>query len=155
MVLIRGDCVYLCLQWCDKFWKWSMHYDWKWQLFENAGICMEKLVKPHWSNLFSVGFTHLKPLCHRPCDQPCASRLLRTSAAAASTAAGASVSCAALAPVLSRLYALNLPESKYKQNYWRIFQEKKYIRLFWIQFYKWWVFFPTRNFLSFCNEVFW
>ena len=100
-----------------------MHYDWKWQLFENAGICMEKLVKPHWSNLFSVGFTHLKPLCHRPCDQPCASRLLRTSAAAASTAAGASVSCAALAPVLSRLYALNLPESKYKQNYWRIFQE--------------------------------
>ena len=54
---------------------------------------------------------------------PCASRLLRTSAAAASTAAGASVSCAALAPVLSRLYALNLPESKYKQNYWRFFQE--------------------------------
>ena len=100
-----------------------MHYDWKWQLFENAGICMEKLVKPHWSNLFSVGFTYLKPPCHRPCDQPCASRLLRTSAAAASTAAGASVSCAALAPVLSRLYALNLLESKYKQNYWRIFQE--------------------------------
>ena len=24
---------------------------------------MEKLVKPHWSNLFSVGFSHLKPLC--------------------------------------------------------------------------------------------
>jgi hypothetical protein len=47
----------------------------------------------------------------------------KLSAVAASTAAGASVSCAALAPVLSRLYALNLPESKYKQNYWRIFQE--------------------------------
>ena len=81
--------------------------------------------------------------CHRPCDHrhPCANRLVRTSAAAASTAAGASASCTALAPVvtcqLSRLYALNLPESKYKQNYWKFFQEITEKRIKSLLEYKW------------------
>ena len=31
--------------------------------FEYAGICMEKIVKSLWVNLFLAGLSHLEPLC--------------------------------------------------------------------------------------------
>ena len=56
----ENDGSYLYLQRFDKF---LLCNDRKRKLFEYAGICMEKLVKSLWMNLFLAGFSHLEPLC--------------------------------------------------------------------------------------------
>ena len=52
---------YLCLQRFDKFWIWSACIDRKRKKYESAENCLKCSVKPHLANLFSVGFSDLKP----------------------------------------------------------------------------------------------
>ena len=90
-------------------------------------------------NLFPAGFIHLKP----PGTTAPVQTKLRTSAAAASTAAGASVSCAALAlcsnvpvesPLRTQFTRIKI-QTKLLENFLKKFQEiidkKKFVRFSW------------------------